>query len=489
VRIIGHKFLLSLLDTIAVIFGFGFSFWFVFDSGHWGAPRPVPGYCFPTVLVAVLLLLASFRLQGLYNYETVLNPIHQIEKLARCFLRVFAVFAMVAFFMRAPYIADSRFTVGLGFAVSFGLSLILRVLAVPRALAFVASRRLIEKRTLILGAGAKGRSLATHFRLDPYHYFDVVGFLDDDPALANQIVEGIPVLGTTHEVDQVASRLGCVKAMIGIDRIGRSELLDIINRCRDAGLVVHVVSDLSSNVSEKLECEQYNGVTTFRLESADGSQPALRWAKRAVDLAGASALLVLLAPVFAFIAWKIKRDSEGAVFYRCREVGLNEHIFQAYKFRTMIAANASDPEARRQYEAGRLKHLEFMRDFIQGRATEEFFVKGENRVTRVGRVLRKYSLDELPQLINVFRGEMSLVGPRFCSEDEFQFYLPWQKKRLLVKPGMTGLWQVRARSEVSYADMVMIDLYYIHNWSLLFDLEILLRTIPVVLHGKGSRIK
>jgi hypothetical protein len=107
----------------------------------------------------------------------------------------------------------------------------------------------------------------------------------------------------------------------------------------------------------------------------------------------------------------------------------------------------------------------------------------------VGRALRKYSLDELPQLINVFRGEMSLVGPRFCSVSEFSHYQPWQKKRFQVKPGMTGLWQVRGRSEVSYEDMVMIDLYYIDNWSLLFDFEILLRTIPVVLHGKGSRVE
>ena len=130
-----------------------------------------------------------------------------------------------------------------------------------------------------------------------------------------------------------------------------------------------------------------------------------------------------------------------------------------------------------------------MKDFIQGKETEQCFVRDEDRITKVGRVLRKYSLDELPQLLNVFWGDMSLVGPRFCSPKEAKFYKLWHRRRFSVKPGMTGLWQVRARSEVSYDDMIMLDLYYIQNWTILFDLEILLRTIPVVLFGRGSRIE
>jgi undecaprenyl-phosphate galactose phosphotransferase len=155
----------------------------------------------------------------------------------------------------------------------------------------------------------------------------------------------------------------------------------------------------------------------------------------------------------------------------------------------MLDRDCVDEKEERLYETGRRQHLEFMKDFIQGRNKDECFVKNEARVTNVGRFLRKYSLDELPQLINVFGGQMSLVGPRFCSPEEFKFYEPWQKRRFQVKPGVTGLWQVRARSEVSYDDMVMMDLYYIQNRSFFFDLEILLRTVPVVLTGKGSRIK
>ena len=229
-------------------------------------------------------------------------------------------------------------------------------------------------------------------------------------------------------------------------------------------------------------------MTTYRLESRENG--IVRAAvKRAFDLIVSSVLLLLLAPVFGIIVWAIKRDSKGPVFYRSEVVGRKEKIFKAYKFRTMIHGDGADEKEKRLYETGCRQHLEFMKDFIQGRKKGECFVKNESRVTKIGGFLRKYSLDELPQLINVFRGQMSLVGPRFCSPAELGFYEPWQKRRFEVKSGVTGLWQVRARSEVSYDDMIMMDLYYIQNRSFFFDLEILLRTIPVVLSGKGSRIK
>jgi len=276
--------------------------------------------------------------------------------------------------------------------------------------------------------------------------------------------------------------------VIAISNIEKTELLEIIDRCRNAGLSLHVISALFSKVNEKLEAEQYGGLTTYRLEARENG--IVRAAvKRAFDLGVSAFLLTLLAPVFGIIAWAIKRDSKGPVFYRSEVVGRKEKIFKAYKFRTMIDGYCAEEKEKRLCETGRRQHLAFMKDFIQGRKKDECFVKNESRVTKVGRFLRKYSLDELPQLINVLRGQMSLVGPRFCSPAELGFYEPWQKRRFQVKSGVTGLWQVRARSEVSYDDMVMMDLYYIQNRSFFFDLEILLRTIPVVLSGKGSRIK
>jgi lipopolysaccharide/colanic/teichoic acid biosynthesis glycosyltransferase len=187
-------------------------------------------------------------------------------------------------------------------------------------------------------------------------------------------------------------------------------------------------------------------------------------------------MLLVAGPFMATIALLIKRDSPGPVFYRREVVGKDGKTFKMYKFRTMDDRNDQS------------QHLAFMERFIRGKVTNEFYLKEEKRVTKIGAVLREYSLDELPQLWNVLKGEMSLVGPRFCSIEEYRFYKPWHKKRTAVKPGITGIWQVRARSAVSYDDMVTLDIYYIENMSIWLDLELLLRTLPVVFSGKGSRI-
>lgn len=487
-RISKHKIFLAGADVYIICAGFGLAFWCVFRSGLYGEIRPYPGYFVPSLLLLAVIFVSIFQLEGLYKYQAVANPIHQLQKLFRCYLRVLGTFIVLVFFMKTKYIADSRLTIGLGFFISFLALSFFRVALVPRVFRFMVARRIIQKHVAIIGAGAQGRAVLKHWSGNSLSYFKIIGFLDDDPSLKGKTIEGTEVLGTSADIGEVAARHHLAAAVIAISNIGKKELLEIIDRCRNAGLSVHVVSALFSKVNEKLEAEQFGGMTTYRLEARENG--IVRAAvKRAFDLGVSAVLLTLLAPVFGIIAWAIKRDSKGLVFYRSEVVGRKEKIFKAYKFRTMIDGDCAEEKEKRLCETGRRQHLEFMKDFIQGRKKDECFVKNESRVTKVGRFLRKYSLDELPQLINVLRGQMSLVGPRFCSPAELSFYEPWQKRRFQVKSGITGLWQVRARSEVSYDDMVMMDLYYIQNRSFFFDLEILLRTIPVVLSGKGSRIK
>jgi exopolysaccharide biosynthesis polyprenyl glycosylphosphotransferase len=487
-RISKHKLLLAGADVFIISAGFGLAFWFVFSSGLYGGIRPVPVYFVPSLVLLAIIFVSAFQLEGLYKYQAVANPIHQLQKLFKCYLRVFGTFIVLVFFMKTEYIADSRLTIGLGFLISFLALALFRVNLVPRVFRFMVARRFILKRVAIIGSGEHGRAVLKHWSSNSLSYFKIMGFLDDDPSLKEKMIEGMEVLGTSRDIGEIAARYHLAEAVIAISNIEKKELLEIIDRCRNAGLSVHVISTLFSKVNEKLEAEQYGGLTTYRLETRENG--AVRAAvKSAFDLSVSAVLLILLAPVFGILAWAIKHDSKGRVFYRSDVVGRNEKIFKAYKFRTMFDRDCADEKEKRLYETGYRRHLEFMKDFIQGRKKDEFFFKNEPRLTKVGRFLRKYSLDELPQLINVFRGQMSLVGPRFCSPAELKFYEPWQKRRFQVKPGITGLWQVRARSEVSYDDMIMMDLYYIQNRSFFFDLEILLRTISVVLTGKGSRIK
>ena len=195
------------------------------------------------------------------------------------------------------------------------------------------------------------------------------------------------------------------------------------------------------------------------------------WQKRGLDLLLASLACVALSLVLIAIALAIKLDSPGPVFFRQERVGRDGRRFAMLKFRSMRL----DAE----------RYLAALRE--QNEATGPLFkMRNDPRVTRVGRVLRRLSLDELPQLFNVLRGEMSLVGPRPPLAAEVAEYEDWHMGRLQAVPGMTGLWQVSGRSEIAFHDMVRLDLHYIHNWSLVLDLEILLRTIPAVLSSRGA---
>jgi lipopolysaccharide/colanic/teichoic acid biosynthesis glycosyltransferase len=193
--------------------------------------------------------------------------------------------------------------------------------------------------------------------------------------------------------------------------------------------------------------------------------------KRVLDLAIATGLLLVTLPLMVLIATAIKLDSSGPVFYLRRVVGVGGKPFRAFKFRTMyVDADerlARDPELRSQFE-------------------ENFKLKDDPRITRIGRILRSTSLDELPQLVNVLRGQMSLVGPRMITEPERLLYGKWRMNLATVKPGITGLWQVSGRSDLSYDDRVRLDMQYIRNYSIWFDFHILWQTIPAVLRRRGA---
>jgi lipopolysaccharide/colanic/teichoic acid biosynthesis glycosyltransferase len=204
--------------------------------------------------------------------------------------------------------------------------------------------------------------------------------------------------------------------------------------------------------------------------------------KRLVDLVGAAAGLVLLAPLLAVMAVAVKLTSPGPAIFRSERVGRYGRRFRMYKFRTMLDGN--DSRAHEQYLRAHI------RDGRPAEITESgvriYKPRNDPRVTPLGAWLRKLSLDELPQLYNVLRGEMSLVGPRPCLPYEWDLYQPWQRRRLDVKPGCTGLWQVTGRSRVRFEDMVMLDLVYAHNSTLLGDFKLIAQTIPVMVQGKGA---
>jgi lipopolysaccharide/colanic/teichoic acid biosynthesis glycosyltransferase len=208
-----------------------------------------------------------------------------------------------------------------------------------------------------------------------------------------------------------------------------------------------------------------------------------RLAKRLIDVGAALSVAILGFPFFLAVALLIKLTSRGPVFYSQKRIGEHGEVFTLFKFRTM--RQDSDDSI----------HREFTRSFIEGRMPNSsldektpsvYKLTNDPRVTSVGNFLRKTSLDELPQFINILKGEMTIVGPRPPLQYELEHYEEWHKLRLEVRPGLTGLWQVSGRSSVPFNEMVKLDLYYIEHWSLLLDLKIMLRTIPVMLFGSGG---
>lgn len=257
---------------------------------------------------------------------------------------------------------------------------------------------------------------------------------------------------------------------VPIDRYGRL-IESVVKLCQEQGVVVRVQPDLSLRTLVKPYIGELNGVPLVTLRSV----PQDGWSlliKRLIDMVGGAALLVALAPLLAIVSLLIKIDSPGPILFSQKRVGLNKRRFQLLKFRTMIVG------------ADQQQHG--MEEFNEAQGPV-FKIRDDPRVTRLGKLLRRYSIDELPQLFNVLNGDMSLVGPRpLPVRDVERINVQWHKRRFSVKPGITCLWQINGRSDVSFDHWVEMDLEYIDKWCLGLDIKILLKTIPVVLRGSGA---
>jgi exopolysaccharide biosynthesis polyprenyl glycosylphosphotransferase len=315
-------------------------------------------------------------------------------------------------------------------------------------------------RALIVGANRLGLELADELR-DTYR---VVGFVDNGSDL--QHLE-LPLLGPIAQLDELVQAYAVDELIVALPSNRRAQVSRVLARGFRRHVHVKLVPELDDLLPERFEVHQLGGRRYI------GFVPvaAVSWAKRALDVALVSVGLFAAAPVLLAIALAVKLDSPGPVFYRQLRVGKDGRHFWMLKFRSMCA------DADRRLDALRLRN----------EATGPLFkMRRDPRITRVGRILRRWSLVELPQLINVLRGDMSLVGPRPPIPSEVEQYEDWQMVRLRAVPGLTGLWQVSGRSEVPFHDMVRLDMHYIRNWSLSLDLEILLRTIPAVLSNRGA---
>jgi len=319
---------------------------------------------------------------------------------------------------------------------------------------------------LIVGAGRAGSLLAEEINNHPYLGLKVVGFIDD--AKTGKILD-YDILGKTQDLKEIVQRYYVDEIYITIPS-QRQKVSEILALGGKLNKTVRIMADSFSFPFADIKLNYIGLVPLIRYTQREFHKSEIL-IKRLLDVVIASILLIVLFPLFAIIAFLIKIDSPGPIFYISQRCGKKGRLFNFYKFRSM--------------KVGADKEKELLKEKSEVKGPI-FKIRNDPRITRWGRFLRKYSLDELPQLINVIKGEMSLVGPRPPTPDEVAKYDTWQMRRLEVKPGITCLWQVRGRSDLSFYKWVKWDLWYIDNWSLGLDLMILLWTIPAVLKRKGA---
>lgn len=310
-------------------------------------------------------------------------------------------------------------------------------------------------------------SLLRKIQQHPEYGIKLIGFVDENPRARRAEVDHVPVLGGLENLDELVSSHEIERVIVAFSGGGDERTMTLVRSLRDRNVIVDVVPRLFELVGPRADIHLIEGLALITVPPARLLKSSLVM-KRVVDLVGAGLLLLLTSPIFLLAAIKIKRETPGPVFFRQTRLGMNMRPFTALKFRTM------------NVDVNQQEHLDYIRSTMHSSVAMNsngmYKLDRENDVTRFGRRLRKLSLDELPQLLNILRGDMSLVGPRPCIEYETQFFKPHHFDRFLVPQGLTGLWQVAARANATFGEALEMDVAYVRGWSLSLDLTLLFRT-------------
>ena len=456
---------LAAIDAVAALGAFAMAY--ALRSGPLGglfaaAPADAGTYAWIAVVAIPVVLLLDAH-EGVHASPLRKTPRQIVLELLRSHGAAALLLAALVFLFQQKTMSRAIFA--LFFAILFALSASSRLAA--RAI-LLRTSRYARRRAVLVGGAESVAPLADLVRRHPEIGVDVAGHVTENGAAG---AGDLPRLGPIGRLADAVreSRATDVVFCVPLDSLDRFE--DAALAAERAGAATHAALAYSREFLVRAHVDDFHSVPAilFRPRPASG---VLLATKRAIDAAGAAALLVALSPLLLLVAALVRLTSRGPILYRQTRCGRDGRPFVLFKFRSMVA----DADAR----SGEVRHLNRMEGPV-------FKAKDDPRVTPAGRILRKFSLDELPQLVNVLRGDMSLVGPRPPLPDEVARYAPWQRRRLAMKPGLTGLWQVSGRNRIdSFEDWARLDLYYIDRWSPGLDLQILARTVPVVLLGRGG---
>ena len=428
--------------------------------------NPIDVY-FPFMLVLTILLIAAYKFDNVYVPRRLSLWIDQMSRLVRSTMMAMLIMICITFIYQPFFYSRLIFL--------YDLILTIVLLGFSRfvwgaVLGALRKRGVGVVRVLIVGAGEVGRTVIRTVMAQPEFGYQIAALVDDHVDSTTPMIGPVPALEDTQHLPQIVAEKSIDEVVVALPWSDHKRILEIFQTCEQLGIRARTVPDLFQLSLNRVDVEDLGGVPLIGLRPA-AIRGANLFAKRAIDVILGSLMLLVASPVMALLTLAIKLDSPGPIIFRQKRVGMHGQEFVVYKFRSMREGADEEKE--------KLLDLNEMHGPL-------FKMREDPRITRVGRFMRRSSLDEVPQVFNVLRGEMSLVGPRPHTSQEVAQYQVWQKQVLEAPPGMTGLAQVSGRSQLSFDEQCLLDIYYIENWSPVLDAKILLRTIPRMVSGEGA---
>jgi exopolysaccharide biosynthesis polyprenyl glycosylphosphotransferase len=464
--VIALAFLLSFLLRDAVDFGSAAS-----SFPAWGRAALGPGdtadqYKF-AFFIAVPLWCFMLYVGGVYRSVRTMPFFGIVWGLLKAVFLMFFGYGAALFVFKATNI--SRLFFFMFMATGFVL-LVAEKAAVGLALHNIHRKGRNFRRLLVVGTGRRAAEFVRLVRGHPEWGLKVLGAVDDEPSRGVKAVDGVPVVGTVDDIQRILHSEAVDEVVFVVPRSRLSHVENALHDCETEGVEATFAVDLFDMKIARSAVSEIDGIPLLRFSTVKITEWELV-IKRLIDLVGSGLALIVFGPLMVFLAVAIKLTSPGPVFFKQERLGLHGRRFKLLKFRTM--------------RLGAHDVLSQVNDLAE-MTTPEFRAKKLKYITPIGRFMRKFSLDELPQFLNVFAGHMSLVGPRPTVPDEVDKYRPWHRRRFSMKPGITCLWQVNGRNNVGFEEWMKLDLEYLDNWSLWLDFKIMVKTVPVVIFGIGA---
>ena len=461
--------LLFILDICITILSF-FIAYFIrnkFSLKYFGGLYPLTEYVWMLLFIIPIwaILFKVFRLYQSQRIESLYREIWQVFK--ALFIGNLLLASLI-FLLKYYYI--SRPLVIVFALINFILMSVERVV-LRFSIRSIRKRGYNYRTMLIAGTNEGARKVAQVIEENKHWGWNIAGFVSESEEKAPSEFNGYPVLGAIEYVPELIREMVIDEIVFCVDKGELGRLKDVLETCEDMGITVRIVCNFFPMQFSKISLQTLEG-TPFLTFSSIPTDELMLFTKRAIDLIFSLLFLILLSPLLLLITILIKLTSKGSVFFKQTRCGLNGRKFTFYKFRSMVY----DAEKKRK----QLESLNIMSGPV-------FKIPNDPRLTKFGKFLRKFSLDELPQLWSVLKGDMSLVGPRPPIPEEVEQYESWQRRRLSMRPGITCIWQAYGRNIITdFNEWMKLDLQYIDNWSLALDFKILLKTIPAVILAKGS---